>query len=53
MDFSLTREKHREEILQALNEELNGGARTGLAPYTRDSVLYFRQRDAAIVGRKT
>ena len=53
MDFSLTQEKHREEILRALNEELSGGARTGLAPYTKDSVLYFRQRDAAIVGRKT
>jgi ubiquinone/menaquinone biosynthesis C-methylase UbiE len=53
MDFSLTQEKHREEILRALNDELNGGAKTGLAPYTRDSVLYFRQRDAAIVGRKT
>ena len=52
MDFSLTQEKHREEILHALNQELEGRTRTGLAPYTRDSVLYFRQRDAAIVGRK-
>ena len=52
MDFSLTQEKHREEILHALNQELEGRMRTGLAPYTRDSVLYFRQRDAAIVGRK-
>ncbi len=52
MDFSLTQEKHRKEILHALNEELNGGAKTGLTPHTRDSVLYFRQRDAAIVGRK-
>jgi len=52
MDFSLTEDKHREEILRALNEELGGGAKTGLAPYTRDSVLYFRQRDAAIMGRK-
>jgi ubiquinone/menaquinone biosynthesis C-methylase UbiE len=52
MDFSLTQEKHRDEILHALNEELNGGARTGLAPYTRNSVLYFKQREAAIVGKK-
>ena len=52
MDFSLTQEKPREEILHALNQELEGRTRTGLAPYTRDSVLYFRQRDAAIVGRK-
>ncbi len=52
MDFSLTPEKNREEMLQALDTELSGGAKTGLAPYTRDSVLYFRQRDAALVGRK-
>ena len=52
MDFSLTQEKDREEILRALDTELSGGAKTGLAPYTRDSVLYFRQRDAAVVGRK-
>jgi ubiquinone/menaquinone biosynthesis C-methylase UbiE len=52
MDFSLTEEKSRDEILRALTEEMAGGARTGLAPHTRDSVLYFRQRDAAIVGRK-
>lgn len=53
MDFSLTPDKNREELLHAVNEELKGGVKTGLAPYTRDSVLYFRQRDAAIVGRKT
>lgn len=52
MDFSLTEGKSREEILRALNEEMAGGAKTGLAPYVRDSVLHFRQRDAAIVGRK-
>jgi hypothetical protein len=52
MDFSLTRERQREEILHALSEELNGRAKTGLAPYMRDSVLYFEQRDAAIVGRR-
>jgi len=52
MDFSLTQEKNRDEILHALNEEMAGGTSTGLAPYTRDSVLYFRQRDAAVIGRK-
>ncbi len=52
MDFSLTLQKHREEILHALSQELSGRERTGLAPYTRDSVLYFRQRDAAVVARK-
>jgi len=52
MDFSLTHEDGREEILRALAEELGGRGETGLAPYERDAVLYFRQRDAAIVGRR-
>jgi SAM-dependent methyltransferase len=52
MDFSLTRAEDREEILLALAEELRGGAKTGLAPYERGSVLYFRQRDASVVGRR-
>ena len=52
MDFSLTAKKQRAEILAALAAELKGGVRTGLAPRERDSILYFRQRDAAIVGRK-
>lgn len=52
MDFSLTRKQDREEILRVLAGELRGGGRTGMAPYERDSVLYFRQRDAAVVGRK-
>ena len=52
MDFSLTEREHREELLRAVSEELKGRARTGLSPYERDSVLYFRQRDAAVVGRK-
>jgi hypothetical protein len=52
MDFSLTAERQRAEILDALSAELKGGPETGLAPRERDSVLYFRQRDASIVGRK-
>jgi ubiquinone/menaquinone biosynthesis C-methylase UbiE len=52
MDFSRTPEEDREEILRALNGELEGGSPTGLAPHVRDSVLYFSQRDAAVVGRK-
>jgi ubiquinone/menaquinone biosynthesis C-methylase UbiE len=52
MDFSLTQDNHREAILLALREELKGGTTTGMAPVERDSILYFRQRDAAIVGRK-
>ncbi len=52
MDFSLTCAADRAEILRALGEELRGGAKTGLAPFERDSVLYFRQRDASLVGRK-
>jgi hypothetical protein len=53
MDFSLTETKHREEILGALAEELNGGTTTGLSPFERDSVLYFKQQDIAVVGRKS
>jgi SAM-dependent methyltransferase len=52
MDFSLTRDDDRTEILRALAEELQGGAKTGLAAHERDSVLCFRQRDASVVGRK-
>lgn len=53
LDFSLTPQIDREAILHALNEELNGRARTGLSPTRRNSDLYFRQRTAAIVGRKS
>jgi ubiquinone/menaquinone biosynthesis C-methylase UbiE len=52
MDFSLTENEHREEILRAVDAELKGGPKTGLAPYEQDSVLYFKQRDLALVGRK-
>ena len=52
MDFSLTERAHREEILHAVTDELEGGPQTGLSPYKRDSILYFMQRDLAIVGRK-
>jgi hypothetical protein len=52
MDFSLTEKNHREELLRAVRAELRGGPRTGLAPYEQDSVLCFKQRDLAIVGRK-
>jgi len=52
MDFSLTESRHRESLLRAVGDELKGLARTGLSPYERDSVLYFTQRDAALVGRK-
>ena len=52
MDFSLTSDANRAEILAALRDELAGGARTGMSPFERDGVLYFEQRDAAVVGRK-
>ncbi len=53
MDFSLTETKHREEILSAVAAELGGGPKTGLTPYERDSVLYFKQRDLTIVGKSS
>jgi ubiquinone/menaquinone biosynthesis C-methylase UbiE len=52
MDFSLTEDRHREEILRAVQAELDGDSETGLAPYERSSVLCFRQRDLSIVGRR-
>jgi hypothetical protein len=53
MDFSIAEKNHREEILGAVKTELSGGTKTGLAPHEKDSVLYFRQLDLAIVGRKS
>ena len=52
MDFSLTEKEHREQILRAVHAELNGGLETGLSPYEEDSVLYFKQLDLSILGRK-
>ncbi len=53
MDFSITEKDHREEILGAVKTELSGGTKTGLTPHKKDSVLFFRQLDLAIVGRKS
>jgi hypothetical protein len=53
MDFSLTEKANREALLRAVRDELGGGPKTGLDPFERDSVLYFKQRDASIVGRKS
>ncbi len=52
LNFSLTRKPDREAVIRALEEELAGGEQTGLAPFMRDGSLYFRQREAVIVGRK-
>lgn len=52
MDFSLTEQERREEILRAVRAELSGGPKTGLSPRKEDSVLLFRQIDLSIVGCK-
>jgi ubiquinone/menaquinone biosynthesis C-methylase UbiE len=52
MDFSLTQKKDREEILRDARRELDGGPKTGLAPYEEDTVLCFSQLALSIVGRK-
>jgi len=52
MDFSLTEQERRDEILRSVRDELGGGAKTGLSPREEDSVLYFEQLDLSIVGRK-
>jgi ubiquinone/menaquinone biosynthesis C-methylase UbiE len=53
MDFSLTEEERREEILRAVRAELDGGQKTGLSPREEESVLLFQQLDLSIVGRKS
>lgn len=52
MDFSLTEEAGRKEILRAVRDELNGGPKTGLSPREEDGVLFFQQVDLSIVGCK-
>jgi ubiquinone/menaquinone biosynthesis C-methylase UbiE len=52
MDFSLTEERPREEILDAVRAEFGGGPKTGLSPYREGDVLCFKQLGLAIVGRK-
>jgi ubiquinone/menaquinone biosynthesis C-methylase UbiE len=52
MDFSLTEKEDREEILHAVRAELDGGPKTGLGAYEKDSVLCFTQLGLSIVGRK-
>ena len=52
MDFSLTEKEHREEILRAVRTELDGGPKTGLRAYEKDSILCFDQLGLSIVGRK-
>ena len=52
LDFSMTEKGRREELLHALAIEMEGGARTGLAPFKKGAELYFRQREAVILGRK-
>lgn len=52
MNFSLTQDVHRKQLLGAVTAELDGGPKTGLSPYEQDSVLFFRQLDLSIVGCK-
>ena len=52
MDFSLTGEKHQQEILHSARAELGGGPKTGLTPYMEDGVFRFRQLGLSIVGHK-
>jgi ubiquinone/menaquinone biosynthesis C-methylase UbiE len=52
LDFSLTLQERREQILRAVRAELDGGPKTGLSPREEDGVLCFQQLDLSIVGRK-
>lgn len=52
LDFAFTPETQRKILLDAVHHELTGGAETGLSPFERDSMLFFRQTDAAVLGRK-
>lgn len=53
MDFALTPEERQKAIVGAIEQELDGGAKTGLSPYTRGAELYFQHKCAVLVGRKT
>ena len=52
MDFSLTEKQHREKILRAVRNELDGGPKTGLDAYAKDSVLCFNQLGLCVIARK-
>lgn len=52
LDFSLTEQERREQIVRAVRDELGGGPKTGLSPRVEGGVLYFQQVDLSIVGRK-
>ncbi|MCZ6731578.1 MAG: methyltransferase domain-containing protein [Gammaproteobacteria bacterium] len=53
MNFALTPEERQKVILGAIQEELEAGTKTGLSPYRKGAELYFKQKCAVLVGRKS
>lgn len=51
MELTQTEAGVREQIRSLMEEDLNGGARTGFQLYRKDGTIYFRQRWIVIVGR--
>lgn len=52
LDLTKTKEESRRAIKKALEEELQGGQKTGFAPFEKDGSLYFTQRWLLLVGMK-
>ena len=52
LDLTKTKEESRRTIKKALEEELQGGPKTGFAPFEKEGSLYFTQRWLLLVGMK-
>ena len=48
-----TPKEHADLIIKKLTVELNGGEKTSLAPYKKDSSIYFLHRWLFLIGEKT
>ena len=53
MDLTKTPEAVQGEITAYMKAELDGGAKTGFSPYWEEGSVFFRQRWAMAIGRKS
>ena len=52
MDLTKTSESDQKLIVEKMNTDINGGAKTGFKPYMKDGHIFFDQRWVFIVGTK-
>ncbi len=52
LDLTETPAEHRHIIRSALQQEQNGGAKTGFSPFLKNEALYFEQRWLCLIGEK-